>query len=161
MRIDGLGIPQQPDPKDKKTKSVDKSDNIEKSTASNPDLIDLSSPKTKTESVGYAEKIREAFLADKNQSKHLTSVKHKVVSGFYDTAKARESISDKLIDSEDLKPVIRQFHSARANGSAKTEKMEAHDAKITRIREKVAEGFYNNPDNFQTFADKIMAYFSL
>ena len=84
MKIDGLGIPQQPDPKARKTERADQSEKANDSKKPFSDLIELSKSGKPAEETGYAKEIKRGGQSESNANRELSAVKNRTTNGFYD-----------------------------------------------------------------------------
>lgn len=160
MKIEGLGMPQQPDPKDKKIKDTEKTDtNDNQKTVS--DSIELSKSNNQVKDAGYSSQISQAGTSDVTSKKDYTELKDKTSTGYYDSQEVREKTSDKLIDSEELKDVVKEYHLSNLSKEITSKSTSIRHDKVAVARDRISQGFYDNPDNYGEFADKMINHFGL
>lgn len=152
MRIDGTGLPDRPAYNGKKTskpskQSIGRLDSISLQKQSNDDRYIYSSMLQKNR--------------DRNKqilSELMTEFRKLSEQGFYETEEVRQKTSDKIIESSEFKDIVAHWAVNHMSSDKKIEDEDSAD-KISRIRLKAAAGFYNDPANFGSFADKIMKHF--
>jgi len=153
MRIEGLGPLQQPDPKEKKPEKNQKQQNA------SPDRVEIAKRGTKAANAGY--EVKRPRPTESNRTRDFSNVKKRSSNGYYEKPEVRQSTSEKLIDSKELGDVVDKYHQAfRANELGKKSPEIRHD-KVAQVKRKVAEGFYNNPQNYDPIAKKIIHHFGL
>ncbi|MCD6162427.1 MAG: hypothetical protein J7K40_08455 [candidate division Zixibacteria bacterium] len=161
MQIEGLGPSQQTDQKNKKLNTSPKSENDVQKKAANLDKIELDKTKNLSSQTDYSDKINKEAAQDKNATKQLSGIKQKTSSGFYDIEDTKEKTSDKLINSEGLKNVVRQYHHSNSIDKTADNTSDIRYEKIAGIKKNISIGYYNDQTNFGAFADKIIAYFQI
>ncbi|MCP4581753.1 MAG: flagellar biosynthesis anti-sigma factor FlgM [candidate division Zixibacteria bacterium] len=161
MKIDGLGVPQQPDNKAKRAKAAEKSEKAIENQKPTSDSIELSKTKKPGTESGYTREIQKGAQTEKNAKRDLTEVKNKTTNGYYDKPEARAKTSEKLIDSEDLKEVVDRYHISNYSKEILANTPEVRHEKVAEAKQKISEGFYNNSENFGAFADKIIKHFGI
>jgi hypothetical protein len=162
MRIEGLGAPQQPDPKGKKTKDVDRADKAKDGLKQSADSIELKKDaKEVGKAAAYKPNIARAEQSATDTGKNLSEVKQKTSDGYYDSREVREKTSDKLLASDDMKDVVKDYHLSEAARQALDQIPEIRHDRIADVNQKIAAGYYDNPENFGNFADKIISYFGI
>jgi hypothetical protein len=155
MRIDGLKPFGQPDPKDKKTDKTPK-------LANQPlDKLDINSSDNKVNKAGYGESLKNAIMAQVERFENATQIKRKSASGFYEESEIMQTISDKLIDSNELSDVVKEYHKANLAKISEVSESQTRQEKIAEVKKKIEEDFYNNPANYEAFAQKIIDHFGL
>jgi anti-sigma28 factor (negative regulator of flagellin synthesis) len=155
MRIEGLGPIQQPDPKNKKTGDA------AKKSDSRPDSVELANKSQEASKAGYSDNLKKGRPIQSAQSTDINQVKQQTDSGYYDTPEIRSGISENLIDSDELKDVVQEYHKSNLAKEIQSKPVEIRHEKVAEVRTKLADGFYNNPSNYGSFADKIISYFGL
>lgn len=161
MKIEGLGLPQPPDPKGKKAKEIHQAEKTADQQKKSADSIQLSKSAQKQIEASYAEKIGKGGNADTENVRDLSEYKQKSAQGYYDSTESKEKTSEKLIQSEDLKDVIKEYHYSNIENRNIDNSAEVRHDKVAEIKKKVAEGFYDDPLNFGSIADKLMNYFGV
>jgi hypothetical protein len=162
MKIEGLGAPQQPDPKGKKIKNIDRSDKAKTSLPQSADSIELKKEAKDASKISYKPNLAQAEQqAPADTSKNLSELKQKSSEGYYDSREIREKTSDKLIASNELKDVVKDYHLSEEAKKILSQIPEIRHDRIADVNQKIASGFYDNPSNFGDFADKIISYFGI
>ena len=161
MKIEGYGPTQQPDPKGKKSGTSGKQEKTAEKQAANPDSIDLAKSSAQLEKTGYSDKIQKSGLQDQGIEKDLIEVNHKTSSGYYDTDKVKEETSEKLIDSRELRNVVEEYHLSNLSKEILAKTVDVRHEKVAEVKQKMAEGFYDDPTNYSLFADKLMNHFGM
>jgi hypothetical protein len=155
MRIDGMGPIGQPEPKDKKNDKTPK-------TANTPlDKVDIKSSDNKANDAGYGESLKSAIMAQVERFENSTQIRRKSSSGYYEDSEIMRSISDKLIDSNELSDVVKKYHQANKTKNIESSKSEIRQEKVDEVKKKIEQDFYNDPANFEAFAQKIINHFGL
>jgi hypothetical protein len=160
MKIEGLGPPQQPEPNSKKADEAKRASNPIGATKNEPDKIDLGRS-DKDQSGVYTSSLKQGAGAIQDRPRNLDLVRAQSDNGYYDSPQARSETSDKLIDSDDFREVVQEYHSANRAADRRPEIPGINSDKISDIRQKAASGFYNDPANFGAFVDKIIKRFGL
>jgi len=161
MEIDGLGAPQQPDPKSKKLKSAERSDKSKENQKTVPDSIELAKDKKPTSAPGYAQDIQKGVPSEKKTEKDLSQVRQRTTNGYYDKPETKEKTSDKLIRSDELKEVVDQYHLSNLTKDILSKTPDIRYDKVAGAKKRMAERFYNSSANFGAFADKIIKHFGV
>jgi hypothetical protein len=155
MRIDGLGPVGQPEPKDKK------SDKSPKAANTPLDKVDIKSSDNKVNNAGYGDSLKSAIMAQVERFENSTQIRRKSASGYYEDSEIMRSISDKLIDSNELSDVVKEYHQANKTRNIESSKSEIRQEKVDEVKKKIEQDFYNDPANFEAFAQKIIDHFGL
>lgn len=160
MKIEGFGPLQQPEPRNKKADEAKRAANPADMPKGEPDKIDLSGT-GKDRSGIYTSDLKQGASSINDIQKDLEKVKKQSQNGYYDTPQARSETSEKLIDNDDFKEVVRQYHLAKLADESGEMTIQDRPDKIAEIKKKVAEGFFNNPANYGAFADRVIKRFGL
>jgi hypothetical protein len=155
MRIEGLGPVGQPEPKDKKT------DKSPKPANTTQDKVDLTSAEEKINGTGYGDNLKSGKTAPGERAENYAQIRRQTSFGYYDEPEVIKSTSDKLIESKALNDIVQKYHKANKTDQLGTTTTEIRQDKVTEIKRKLAQGFYNDPANFQSFAQKIIDHFGL
>lgn len=155
MRIEGLGPIGQPDPKDKKNEKA------AKPTSTPLDKVDIKQHENKIGQAGYGESLKNALAAQAEKFENSTQIRRKSASGYYEESEILRSISDKLIDSSELKDVVKEYKQANKLMTIQSTESPVRQDKVAEVRRKMEEGYYNDPANFNSFAQKIIDHFGL
>ena len=161
MKIDGLGAPQQPDPKSKKPKPAEQSDKARENQKTVSDSIELVKDKKPALPPGYTQDIQKGTTSEKRTEKDLSQVKQKTTNGYYDKPETKEKTSDKLIHSGELKEVVDQYHLSNLTKDILSKTPDIRHDKVAGVKKRMAEGFYDSSANFGVFADKIIKHFGV
>jgi hypothetical protein len=152
MRIDGLMPIQQPDPKGKKTSETKKAAEIR------PDKVQLGN---KAPEAGYAEELKKGRPVQSTPSQDVQEAKQRNEKGYYDTPEVKQATSEKLIDSNELKDIVQNYHESNLAKEIQSTPVEVRHDKVAEVRQKLSDGFYNDPSNYGLFVDKIIGHFGL
>lgn len=155
MRIEGLGPIGQPEPKDKKSEKAVKPSNTPL------DKVDIKQQDNKIGQAGYGESLKNALAAQAEKFENSAQIRRKSASGYYEESEILKTISDKLIDSSELKDVIKEYQQANKVRTIQSTESPVRQDKVDEVRKKMEEGFYNDPANFNSFAQKIIDHFGL
>lgn len=161
MKIEGLGLPQPPDPKGKKAREIKQADNTAENQRQVSDSIQISKNAQKQVEASYVQKIRKGGESEAENVRDLTEYKQKSAQGYYDSVESKEQTSEKLIASDDLKEVIKEYHYANVVNENIDYSAEVRHDKVAEIKKKVADGYYDDPTNFGNIADKLMNHFGV
>jgi len=161
MKIEGFGPPQQPEPKGKKPGTSGKQEKTAKKQTVDSDSIDLVKSNKLLDKAGYSDKVQKSGLPDQGIKKDLVEVKLKSSFGFYDTDKVKEETSEKIIDSRDLENVVEEYHLSNLSKEILAKASDVRHEKVAEVKQKIAEGFYDDPANYSLFADKLMDHFGM
>ncbi len=161
MKIHGFGIPQQPDPKDKKVKADEKPDQNRDIQKPASDSVELNKSKKQIRNAGYSDKITKGGTSDIASRKDISELKDRRAKGYYDKLEIRERTSEKLIDSNDLKDVVKEYHQSNLSKEISSRESDIRYQKVADARQRVAEGYYDDPGNYGKIADKILKHFGL
>jgi len=161
MKIDGLGAPQQPDPKNRKPKSAEQSDKTRENQKPGSDSIELTKNKKPASTTGYTHDIQKGTPSEKRAEKDLSHVKQRTTNGYYDKPETKEETSEKLIRSEELKQVVDQYHLSNMTKDILSKTPDIRHDKVAGAKKRMAEGFYDSSANFGAFADKIIKHFGV
>ncbi|NLI15039.1 MAG: flagellar biosynthesis anti-sigma factor FlgM [candidate division Zixibacteria bacterium] len=155
MRIEGLGPIGQPGPKDKKN------DKTAGPVNTPIDKVDLSQKNKKTGEAGYGESLKKALAAQAGQLENSNQIRQRTASGYYEETEVLKTISDKLIDSGELKDVVKEYQQLSKLKSIQSTEKPIRQDKVAEARKKMENGYYNDPTNFDSFAQKIIDHFGL
>jgi hypothetical protein len=155
MRIDGLGPVGQPEPKDKKN------DKAVKPTNQPLDKVDIKSSDSKINNAGYGDSLKNAILAQVERYENATEIKRKSALGYFEDSEVMQTISDKLIDSNELSDVVKEYHQANKAKALQTSGPDIRYEKIAEVKKKIEQDFYKDPANYAAFAQKIIDHFGL
>ncbi|MEA1973878.1 MAG: hypothetical protein U9N34_11390 [Candidatus Cloacimonadota bacterium] len=142
---------------DKQSSKTDKEAKSEK----NSDVLKFSSKAKKlqeSESIlrKALQKI-ESFEQIRNED--LSEVSKRIDSDYYNSDEFAEELSRKIFSDNDLENIVSEKKAIR-NLTKKLEEAnnseEIDEQKMKDIREKIENGFYNNPDILSNTADKII-----
>jgi len=161
MKIDGLGAPQQPEPKGKKPKPAEIADKNRENQKPVSDSIELAKGKKPTAAPGYTQDIQKGIPSEKQTEKDLSQVKQRTSDGYYDKSETKEKTSDNLISSDELKEVVDQYHLSNLTKEILSKTPEVRHDKVAGVKKRMAEGFYDSAANFGAFADKIIKHFGV
>lgn len=161
MKIEGFGSPHQTEPKDKKVKESEKSDRTSEVQKTVSDSVELNKNRKQINNTGYSQKLAQQGASDIALKKDLSELKNKTSNGYYDKHEIRERTSDRLIDSKVLKDVVKQYHLSNTSKEMLSNNSNIRHEKVADTKQKVVQGFYNDPQNFGKFADKIINHFGL
>ncbi len=161
MKIDGLGAPQQPDPKSKKPKPIEQSNKTRDNQKAAPDSIELAKGNKPAVAAGYAQELQKGIPSEKKPDKDLSQAKQRTTNGFYDKPETKEKTSDKLIHSEELKEVVDQYHLSNLTREILSKPPDIRHDKVASAKKRMAEGFYDSTANSGAIADKIIKYFGI
>jgi len=155
MRIDGLGPIGQPEPKDKKPgKPLKPAD-------TQLDKVDIKQPENKISEAGYGQTLKNAIAAQTDRFDSSTQIRRKSSTGYYDESDILKAISDKLIDSKELKDVIKEYQLANKIKAEQAPDPAIRQEKVAEVKKRMEQGYYNDPANFGNFAQKIIDHFGL
>jgi hypothetical protein len=155
MRIDGLGPVGQPEPKDKKNEKTPRP--IEKPL----DKVDINQQEGMIGKAGYGESLKNAIIAQVERFENSTQIRRKSTSGYYEESEILKTISDKLIDSKELKDIIKDYQQANKTRAIQSADPSIRLDKVAEVKKKMEEGYYNDPANFDSFAQKLINHFGL
>ena len=155
MKIEGLGPLFQPDTKEKKPEKTQKPHNEV------PDKVEINAQGEKIAKPGYSRDVKNAKLSHIEQAKDYRQIKQRSTEGYYDKPEIKESTSEKLIESKELKDVIGDYHRSHQVKNSGLKKAEIRHEKVAEAKKKIDSGFYSNPENYQSFAQKIIDHFGL
>jgi hypothetical protein len=163
MKIEGMGAPQQPDPKGKKNRNIDRADKAKDALKQSADSIELKKEARETgKAAAYKPDVaRTEQPTTTDSGKNLAELQRKSSDGYYDSREVREQTSDKLLASNDLKDVVNDYHLSEATKEIMAQIPEVRHDRIADVNQKIAAGYYDNPANFGDFADKIISYFGI
>jgi len=161
MKIEGFGPAQQPEPKGKKPGTSGEQEKADKKQTANPDSIELAKSYKQTDKTGYFDKVQKSTLHNHGIKKDLVEVKQKTSSGFYNTDKVKEETSEKLIDSRELKNIVEEYHLSNLSKEILAKTSVVRHEKVAAVKQKLAEGFYDDPANYSLFADELMDHFGM
>lgn len=161
MKIGGLGVPQQPDPKARKPERADQSEKANDNKKPVSDLIELSKSGKPAAESGYAKEIQRGGQSESNANRDLSEVKNRTTNGYYDQPETKEKTSDKLINSEELKDVVDEYHLSRYSQEILAQTPVIRHDRVAEVKEKMTRGFYDNDENYGLFADRIIEHFGI
>ena len=161
MKIEGLGIPQPPDPKGKKVKETEKADKAQEIQRPISDSVELNTGKKQINSAGYSQQITQGGASDITSKKDLSELKDKTTNGYYDKQEIREQTSDKLINSDELQDVVEEYHLSNLSKEIISKSSDIRHDRVADAKQKIAQGYYDDPQNYGSIADKIMNHFGL
>ena len=161
MKIEGMGAPQQPDPKAKKLKANTKTDGTRDTSRPKADSVELNQKNKQLEKAIYSPELAKGGTSDLSTRKDVSELRDKTANGFYDNYETRARISDRLIESEELKGVVEEFHLSNLSKEILAKSSDIRHDKVADVKQKIAQGFYDNPQNYGGFADKIINHFGL
>jgi anti-sigma28 factor (negative regulator of flagellin synthesis) len=160
MKIDAFGPLQQPDPKEEKQKASQRDDRDKSFPPNKFDSIKINKDIKEPSSPGYAGRTGKSNSMNRSD-KDIDDLKHKSASGYYDTYEIKDKTSEKLIDSQELEDVVEQYRLSSLSQEVASKKSVVRFEKIAEAKKKIADGFFNNPANFEAIADKILDHFKI
>lgn len=129
-----------------------------KELTTGPDSIEISDKaKILQGKNGKTVKFTEVQGAGLNYSikdKKIEQVKTNLSSGLYEKQEYKEKTADKLISSAELKDISYNLDSLKETNQAKEKSV-----KIEKIRQKIANGFYNRAEVLDEIAEKLIKEF--
>jgi anti-sigma28 factor (negative regulator of flagellin synthesis) len=155
MRIEGIGPIGQPEPKDKKN---EKSPNPANTGL---DKVDITSSEEKINGAGYGDSLKNAIIARGERAESYARIRRQTSSGYYDEPDVIQSTSDKFLESMELIDIVDEYHQANKTNQIGESTTEIRHEKVTEIKKKLEQGFYDDPANFQSFAQKLIDHFGL
>ena len=161
MKIEGLGAPQQPDPKGKKTKGVDRADKAKEASKQTADSIELKKDTKEVSKAAYSPNLARTDQPVTDIGKNISELQQKSSDGYYDSREVREKTTDKLLASNEMKDVVNDYHLSEEAKKILAQIPDIRHDRIADVNQKIAAGYYDNPANFGDFADKIISYFGI
>ncbi len=161
MKIEGMGIPQQPDPKGKKIKETKQAEKSQETQKPVSDSVELNKGKKQIQNAGYSQQIAKGGASDIASKKDLSELKDRTANGYYDKREIREETSEKLIDSNELKDVVKEYHLSNLSKEILSKDSDIRHERVADAKQRIAQGYYDDPQNYGNIADKIMNHFGL
>lgn len=161
MKINAFGPPPQPDPKDDKRKVSKQPDKPVGKLKPGSDTIDLAKGNIQSKQTSYNSRTHKSNVSNGKIKKDIVGLRQKSSFGHYDSIEVINKTSEKIIDSEELKDVVKQYHLSSLGTEKSAKTAAVRHEKIAEVKARINEGFFDNSENFGAIADKIIDHFGI
>lgn len=134
MKIEGLGETHKPDPAERKPRDTEKADETRDSKRRNTDSVELTKNRKRAES--------EPYSSGPTKKEPAKSASERDIAELRRNTRAEISTKDSA-------------------GEKKTVSSCPDNGKVADVRRKKDDGFYDDPSNYGSIADKIIKHFGL